>query len=131
MKGPKEDVTDAFRKAVLDALKANKDRNDLSGARKGDPDYLISSHAELAEATGFDKTRLGRVIGNVRKTSKAVPINRTEGLDRIRKALQLPEMVSVSVRASRVAVIRAIAELPDESFQALADRIAKVDKSVR
>jgi hypothetical protein len=121
-----EDVTDEFRAQVRETLARNKAKNALTGARRGDPDYLISSQAELAEATRIDPTLLGRIVGAVRPTSRVRLVARAVGLDRIRAALGLPEIVRVSVRASRAPTLEQIADLPEDEFRLLADRVAKL-----
>lgn len=120
-----EDVTEEFRLLVRETLARNKARNALAGARKGDPDHLISNKAELAEATGIDPTLLGRIIGSDKPGGKLKPVGRALGLPEIRLALKLPEIRNVPVRASRVATIERLAALPDEEFQALERGVAK------
>ena len=127
-KSDQEDVTDDFRALVRETLERNKARNGLSGARKGDPDYRISNQAELAEATGIDPGLLGRIVGAVRATSKVKPVGRAKGLGEIRRVLKLPEVVRVAVRASRAPTLEQIAELPEDEFQALASRVAKIKR---
>lgn len=125
-KAGQEDVTEEFRLLVRETLARNKARNALAGARKGDPDYLISNKAELAEATGIDPGLLGRIVGSDKPGGTPKPVARALGLPEIRAALKLPEIRNVPVRASRVAAIERLARLPEEEFQAFEAGLAKI-----
>lgn len=127
-----EDVTPAFRAQVLRALELNAAKNDLSEIAKGAAGYLISNRAELAEEIGTDKTMINKIIGPARETSKVSLVERSAFVGRIRKALSLPEVTKIVVKASRAEILRLIADLPDEEFavfeQAVADAAARARK---
>jgi hypothetical protein len=118
-----EDVTPLFRETVREMLKTNARKNRLSGFHKNEPGYLISNHAELAEAIGTDKTMVNKIIGPVRPTTKVKLVTRSAFLARIRDALGLAPVARITVKASRLEQMLAIAELEDDDFAALTKRL--------
>lgn len=112
-----EDVTETFRKEVRDALDLNARQNRLRQLKKGDPGYLISNRAELAEKIGTDKTMINKIIGGVRAGTKVKLVERSAFVKRIRDALHLAAITKIAVRSERADVVRFISELPDEDFR--------------
>lgn len=122
---PEEVVTDAFRKKVRDTLETNKRLNNLRGKRKGQPGYLISNRAELAEACGTDITMINKIIGPARETSKVDLVATSTFLGRIRRALDISE-ISLSVPLDRSEVLGFLAGLPDEQFKVFDEEVRRL-----
>jgi hypothetical protein len=127
-----EEVTPALRAQVLRAFEINMAKNALSEIAKGEPGYLISNRADLADAIGTDKTMVNKIIGPARETSKVKLVDRSAFVGRIRKALDLPGVTKIAVKTSRAEIVRLIADLPDEEFAvfeaAVADAVARARK---
>lgn len=134
---PKELVTPEFRRVVREVLKANAVDNELRGVTKGDPEYRISSHAELAEAIKGDKAtgdqqQLSGVIGPAKVELEDVPpdfdyVERSYLVGRIRKALGIkePTAEAIEVPRARVDAVRQLLALSASDFAAIAKSIAK------
>jgi hypothetical protein len=114
---PEEDVTDEFRREVLEALDLNAQVNRLRRRRKGDPGYLISNRAELADAIpGMHKTMVNKILGGARDTTKVKLVERSAYVSKIREVLQLAPTDRITIPARRGDVMRWIAALSDEAF---------------
>ncbi len=111
-----EDVTPAFRLDARRALELNAEKNELGGIKKGQPGYLISDQADLAEAVVTSKRMISKIIGPVRPATKVKLVDRSVFVGRIRAALQLQALTEIQVKASRANTIRLIAGLSDEEF---------------
>lgn len=123
-----EDVTESFRAAVTKALDLNAKQNKLREKKKGDPGYLISSHADLADAIGTSKRMVTRILGGVRETTKIKLVDRSVFVGRIREKLNLPSVTQVVVRSSRAAAVRQLDELSDDEFAVYAAELASRSK---
>ena len=123
-----EDVTPTFRADALKALDLNAKRNKLSGLRKGEPGYLISNRPELAEEIGTDKTMINKILGAAKKETKVKLVARSAYVGRIRDALRLAPVTQITVRASRAATLRFIAELSDDDFSVFEEEVQRQSK---
>lgn len=134
---PKEIVTPAFRKLVREILKANAASNEFHKLERGDEDYQISSHAELAEAIKGDKPagdqqQLSLVIGPAKIELEDVPadfpyVERSYLVGRIRRALGIkePTTEAIDVPRDRLEAVRMLLSLAESDFVAIASMIKK------
>lgn len=111
-----EDNTPEFREAARAALANNAIANRIRKKRKGDPGYLISNQAELADAIDADRTTIKKLLGGARASTKAKISERSVYVGRVRRVLDLGKPEVVTVRPERLDVVRWIAELPDAAF---------------
>ncbi len=104
-----EDVTKEFRQEVLDTLEANKKYNEARGLKRGDKRRLIANKSQLCGVADIDKTHLGKILDGRTGRSNLV--------GRIRDVLQLQPVMTITVPSSRAETLRALATLPEETFQ--------------
>lgn len=116
-----EDVTEQFREEVRAALEINAQSNRIRRLKWGDPGYQVENRAELAESIGTDKTMINKIIGGARPTTKVKLVERSAFLGRIRAVLKLAAVTKVAVRGDRAAVVRFIADLPEDQFRVFYD----------
>ena len=118
-----EDVTPEFRILASRQLELNDLANRNAERKFGDPGYLISNRSELADAVDTDKTMINKIIGPKKSTTKVKLVDRSAFVGRIRKALDLPPVMSIVVPVSHAALLKRIAALP-------ADAIAVYEKAL-
>lgn len=118
-----DDVTPEFRERAKQQLTENRRLNRISGAKEGQPTYLIDSQAALARAvsrlTGktVGEKHISNILGPVREGSKWDRVDRSTYVKPIAKALRFEAVASIAVPLSRSSIISWLARLPDEKFE--------------
>lgn len=124
-----EDVTDVFRKLVRARLEENGRHNRLRRIKKGGPGYKVSNQAELADAIGSDKNLMRKMFGGVRDPMEPAPtVDRSAFVGRIRNVLELPLVATITVSTSRLATMKALADLPDELFRQFEEEVKRLKR---
>lgn len=111
-----EPVTRLFVLQVKAALAKNLEHNERGNIKPGDRGYRIATHADLSAASGVDPNQIKNMLGGMRPGTKTKKIGRSRDVPKIRRALDLPRMISVEVPADRAEVLQLLASLSPDAF---------------
>ena|SRR5690348_15316826 len=121
--------TPTFRKEAAEVLARNDRLNRLAGRRKGDPGYLVASHADVADKLGHKNQRLvDRILGGVREGTEVKLIEKSKYVSLIRDILEL-RRVEIAVPMDRADVLVQIANLPEKDFAPYRESIERRGRS--
>lgn len=99
-----EENTPEFRAAARAALTNNASANRIRGKKKGDPGYLISNQAELADEVDADRTTGVKSAARVRAERDmaiGLPLIRAKDPRAYRKLIRLLARLSADVARQR------------------------------
>lgn len=117
------DVTPDFRARAKERIGKNKRLNKISGAKEGEPNYLIDSQAALARAVSrmldreVSEKHISNILGPVREGSKWDRVDRSTYVHAISRALGFEQTKTIPVPIARVEILSWLARLSDDGFE--------------
>lgn len=130
-KSPRGDAPEmnsaTFRADAEEVLRRNAMLNKLSGRKRGESNYLIASHADIASELGVQQRVVDRILGGARDGTDIKFIEKSTYIKPIREMLGL-RRIEIAVPVDRVDVLTRIASLPEREFAAFRDAVMPKSK---